>query len=107
MAKFQTMTSGEKSKIERGKFFTNKTEMINLTNYSEVTKKILYSYLSDFTHNGYLSLLQIEQNDNPTKQQTMLLAGLIHLAIIMSLTTLDLANKFPIIQALLDKNPTS
>jgi hypothetical protein len=105
-ARFQNMKARQKNLVERGKLFTNKTEMIDLTNYSEKTRKIFYSYLSDFTHSGYISLLQIEQNDTLGKQKSMLEIGLAHLAIIMSLTIFDLAKKYSQVQELLSKFPT-
>lgn len=105
IAIFQSMPAGQQGQVEKGKFFTNKTGMIALTNYSEKTKKILYSYLSDFTHTGYISLLQIEQNDTIEKQKRMMETGLIHLGIIMALAIFDLAKKYSQVQALLDKFP--
>ena len=67
----------------------------------------MYGYLSDYTHSGYLSLLQILQSDNVGKQKEGVENGLTMIMIILSMAISALTKKYPQTRSALETDPTT
>jgi hypothetical protein len=93
-------------KIEDGTFYeVGKEKMIAATGISAKTTNILYGYLSDHTHSGFISLRQVAQNQLYVSAIERPGVNLSYFLIALSLMIKALAEKFPEVQKILEANP--
>jgi hypothetical protein len=80
----------------------SKNRMLKNSGISAKTVKILYGYLSNHSHSGYLSLVQTGWSSDSNKAKI----ALEHCFRAMLLTIMALEEIFPEVRKILDENPT-
>lgn len=100
--KYQNLKTPQKNQVENGKFDEiSKKAIIVRSGFSQANTDLWYGYLSDYTHSGFLSSLQINQADKK-QQETNIEAELVQAAVPLVLTIHLLIEKYPQAQPALD-----